>query len=44
MTKSGRIKVESIEEYKDSEKTKLGRSYTFWVLVKSQQNRKEHGS
>jgi hypothetical protein len=36
VTKSGRIKVESIEEIKDSEKTKLSRSYTFWILMKKQ--------
>ena len=36
MTKSGRIKVESIEEIKESEKTKLSRSYTFWILMKKQ--------
>jgi hypothetical protein len=33
-TRSGRIKIESIEEFKDSDKTKLGRSYTIWVSMK----------
>ena len=34
MTKSGRIKVESIDQIKESDKTKLSRAYTFWVIMK----------
>jgi hypothetical protein len=30
-----RIKVDTIESINEADKTKLGRSYTFWVMMKS---------
>ena len=36
-----RVKVESIEEIKDSDKTRLSRSYTIWVMMKQNKQQQE---